>query len=1792
MKDCLIKPCVENSKGEVVDSRLFQGLLSLFPGNSNEAWRHYDIATDPSFLEAYEDRISLDENGEVELQSYIEAIGMHESNFPMEEALNKELHKGSYSYQEAIEKVSAFNKKQPKDSKYIATIRPTEKKGVYKIFVAQNTDLEKATIKKVIKNQNIQDRIIGYLAQHGVSVSFTDGDSRYSTENVERNANGLWQLIEFSKTGKVSHYAEEAGHFIMGAMGDNPLAVRLETLLSDKKTRDAILDEEHITQDLGSNPAREAAGIVIGQALQDRLSNNILKRLTSRLITAAKKIFGKLSRNTVLQAVAEAEEIAQYFVESFITEGIPEGEKIARKKVETLYHREEKKYIKKAQELFQELESLRQDFKKISPNKKKDSNTKEKTVAELITELLQTTSDLMANVENATSRPQAIVTFVMQIKSIIEQVIGSQYANLILDPTQVNANTPITLDLPPLEAAVKMQEDAKRCMAYITLAQHVQNLGSLLSSFISLSGTKENDLLDNVIAQKKDPEKFIEFLTLLKNNKKLHKISSLALSAYEKKSQNIAAAFLQHIYGARFVEYNKGMLWNLSRGNTTVYKIGELQGETFEEDAIDIIKYIEQDEGVLRTFLGTLSNSKDISAQLIVKAIKNAKDKALEDTGKAYTKLIALGKVAKKLGINLNKFYVKQNGLLTGNLIYLYENPQEGVTYEIDWFSYKQDRLQLLNKAYRVFAEERRDGKLLTEIYAKSPDTVRSFVFEQFIQNSQHPDVVAYRDWESKSRETIAGVNKWIPRDPKYRHKTQLNQKELTWYKEYLQEFAEYKSWLGDANTMEDELAPQVRGTTLNTLGNIVTNSIGANMKSIGKSILNKMSNLLNYQDDFVNQAASYNWNCEDIDDHNVKEVRNFLRKKDSIRDTKSRILPVYYHRRLKDIHNLDTDLISSTIQFAAMAAHYKAMSEIVNPLEVTRAVLNERSQMENPKWYHHIDFWNKDSHVTMAINEYIDTQMYGINYGLLDKWFGKYATLVRMPIQKSRRLMTVVYLALNAFSAGINATVGFVEIFRHACNNQDFNLKDLTKATLSYVTYGIPAVVESIIAKDLTKMSLFARRVNALDDSVEFYKNYRSNNLERIGRWFKPSSLAMRPYGASEHMMQMIPYIAMANNIKLYIPTEKIDAEGNTIMEELSLWKAFEVINQYVEVDGKTSKQKTGGLFRTLFKSKEDYQKYKLISKLYDIIKANPQLNWTNILDNLPGGEQNEVFAILQKEEQLNFNKLLQYDRSKLLDILDTKLTALTFNDGDMADFSAKARIVTDNMHGVYDNANKSIMHRSIFGMLLLPFKGFAFGMINKRWGSSHYNVLLKRAFEGFHRATLKTGIHLGKDVLEIIFDGAKSFFVNKELRDQHFQNIEDSMQHILSTCASWIAPYTNKVFPNWTKKHIEIAGNEAQAYAFGETARAAALIMAMYYFKTLALTMAMGAEDDEYIDYLASSRDIEYQKAFEEFCNEHPNASNKQINDFNINYITSHYPQFEILSQKEKNYQEDLPYIRLEQDRRKDIAEKAREKATPSPGSGLTPTEIVTIKREASHAAIIQHVREEIKRLKRLDAQNNRPWWNLAAASSARVYNEISAFDWGESIMSEGSQLLDPYPLPFKAVKDVYNLISITKTGKDFQNYKLDTHEHHTNMDVHIAAHYFEKLGGEQNVKIAKHIRESKTITVSQAATIINLDRQFLIDNRPHGIKNTRLPIRKSTVDKALTRYNEYIKNTWKTYFPDKNLGNFVHLRGKEGRYDRYDPIGWTALKFKINPLAPIIYRSKYAEQSIRDYNFGRND
>lgn len=390
---CQIYPCVRgkvDKNGEHPISIFFKRAQKLFDRDTAKAM--YATINNKTFRETYGERLSFDENNEPTLESFLAVMGQTVDSQKLLENLNKEYGSDIYDYQTAEAKVRSFNNTyrfDDSENDYMATMERTDS-GKYIFHIIRKSASAYADLTETIAKQKILDTIVSRLKELGVDVSFIqrgEGNSRYSTENARKTAQGLWALVQLVNGESVSaEAAEEAGHFAMAAFKDVEVSKRLEKLLQDENLRNTIVRSLHLEdENLGANPARELAGKLIGIAMRRSLGEKIAKvseseestatetaitngqqekksgwrRLVDRFISHIKSFFAratnKITGRTIEQDIVNAENLAEAIANGFLTDSSSISVEQAIRTEETLFNKKKFEKINTSNNLSHEL---------------------------------------------------------------------------------------------------------------------------------------------------------------------------------------------------------------------------------------------------------------------------------------------------------------------------------------------------------------------------------------------------------------------------------------------------------------------------------------------------------------------------------------------------------------------------------------------------------------------------------------------------------------------------------------------------------------------------------------------------------------------------------------------------------------------------------------------------------------------------------------------------------------------------------------------------------------------------------------------------------------------------------------------------------------------------------------------------------------------------------------------------------------------------------------------------------------------------------------------------------------------------------------------------------------------------------------------------------------------------------------------------------------------------------------------------------------------------------------------
>ena len=340
-RNCAIIPQVRNNKGQVVDSKLFKGLLAYTGNNRSEATRLYLITKSSEFIKNWNPRLTLDENNEPTLRSLLQKTNISDviPESKVLERLNREI--GYYkrgmdepalwvnndeNYQKLLQKAISFNQTSDFRDDYVAKIIKIQDTESPRIFIGVKVEkrnrLNSIDADKMAYNANLNSRLRDILAANGIAVgALTDLEKRMGINGVtdfdvaRTAANGMIEMIRLAN-GIEGEKAlpEEFAHFAIEAMGESPLINRLINNLNSSGLISEILGDEYETYDTlykGDTVklAKEAAGKLLAKHLlkSEPIEQKPYKNLLERVISAIKSFFKTMNASQIQKAMYEAD---------------------------------------------------------------------------------------------------------------------------------------------------------------------------------------------------------------------------------------------------------------------------------------------------------------------------------------------------------------------------------------------------------------------------------------------------------------------------------------------------------------------------------------------------------------------------------------------------------------------------------------------------------------------------------------------------------------------------------------------------------------------------------------------------------------------------------------------------------------------------------------------------------------------------------------------------------------------------------------------------------------------------------------------------------------------------------------------------------------------------------------------------------------------------------------------------------------------------------------------------------------------------------------------------------------------------------------------------------------------------------------------------------------------------------------------------------------------------------------------------------------------------------------------
>lgn len=1269
---CSIFAHCTNSKGEVVESRLFKDLLHYTSNNRGLAKEYYGIGINPKFLEKVQDSAKFDENGEITFQSLRKLAKLNVGKDNLLNTLNKDINSGIYDYEEAITRLQSFNRNSQFNDEFMATITST-KDGKYNLSVVEKNAANEAALTKEISNRCLQDRVKYYLNKAGVSIKFIEDDERingrYSTKNAKKTANGLYCLIQVSKGKKIDEIlAEEAGHFTIGALGDSPLVQRLMKLLTPEVQRQ-IVGDEYDSKYLGESSKREIAGTLVGQAIAGNIDNRTpWQSLAKRIVNMAKRIFYTIKGDDIANAALEAERIADMIAKGFMSPNFTGNVEEALKTKETLYNAPTSFNVRVFKQAVNRLKLQASEMKSISNslfdkfnnivgqvesgrNLNVPSSFADTIALEGITEAIALMSDLM-------------------IAEIPDTLASVDFDNV----TDFNSNMPANA-----KALRVVRTFARNALALIGL---INSSTSNISGANRLFGDTKNVMIIDSMGNRVS-------YNLLDITDKLDKLltgrNGLINELKNKESQFFLKFLESANYGNKYITRAARIIFNWkNRGNNKLIEFRDAENIPIS----DLMNDLESDISLFERFLASMSNNSDVIGQLADKTVKLANKWADDMSNQAQDQLRVLQSKLKNIGLSNTDIFVERSnrdGTITGNII----SPYCWGDYENDWLEFKKQSIEEFNQMYPNL-----DGK---------SDFEKALLWDNFFKPKakiwHKGDGVnpAHSQWDNQQQMYIPSADY---ESDQYNRDIRPYPERVKWLNEYMQLKADLDRRLPEGS-MPLHRMPQFKGTFSNKIRNrrLFENSSKATIHTVMTEIRDTFCE--DSEDTDFGSQQTYNTIDEDMFQNQLAFEKEKINR-----------VPLYGVNKLKDPSELSTDLFYSTFAYAGMANSYAAMSQVVDTLEVGKEVLNRRTV----EGINSEESRLKDK--SRAYNRYLkflDKQVYGIGVPrvkigdkiVLNKLFGFLTGLAGK-----------YFLGGNIAGGMVNVGTGSIEIFKEAFSGEFFDIRDWRKAHQSYYSsfmqnwwgYG------KEFKED--KVSLMIRHFNMLNENRTKQRGWHTRD-SRVLNMFGESLFL--PYKVGEHYMSSMSYLALANKTKLY------DTNGNRI----TLFNAYKVVD-IEDSNGKSDPKygKTLKLEGTFFKNKEDIKDYNLMQSIISQID--------NVLNNpSPFGS-----VLNLSQEELDYINAKGYNLADMADVR-TKLIEdsykLTWTVDDESAFMDKAREVNNRLHGIYNNQDKVAFQQNMFGNMLLAMRGYALGMLERRYGASKYSIILGEETEGSMRSLAK---------------------------------------------------------------------------------------------------------------------------------------------------------------------------------------------------------------------------------------------------------------------------------------------------------------------------------------------------------------------------------------------------------------------------------------------------------------------
>ena len=452
---------------------------------------------------------------------------------------------------------------------------------------------------------------------------------------------------------------------------------------------------------------------------------------------------------------------------------------------------------------------------------------------------------------------------------------------------------------------------------------------------------------------------------------------------------------------------------------------------------------------------------------------------------------------------------------------------------------------------------------------------------------------------------------------------------------------------------------------------------------------------------------------------------------------------------KLKDF---STDLVSNACMYFAMSNRFSQMNKIINQLEISKYVLEEKRRVEATKWGKTVTEEDnhgnktiatkafKESYLSKRLDKFFEMAVYGRYYESLGdiNIYGKSISIDKV-LDAIRGIGAQGNLGYNILAQIANVNGGIHQTNIETACKEFFSFKDLKEADKLFFNKLMPAYLANLAKRVKNdKLNLFIEHFNIKNDFEKIMSETDWYKKDNVVKRFLGDRLGFLGNELGDTWLYSRIALALASN------THFTNSKGETI----NLVDAYE---EYEVAKGIKALRIKRGL-------KDENGKGVITDQELKERKA----------DAIKNAQSDDEAKLLKSKPLKYFIKENEIEEAKVAFA-----------------FTSKNIGIGQKIFGVYSKDDKPAATQTAIGRLLFQFRDWMPPSVQRRWQRAHYNHMLDKGEEGFDRTLARFILDCSQDIRKGKLNIRTKF---NELSKEEQQNIKRALYDIntyLAICA-----------------------------------------------------------------------------------------------------------------------------------------------------------------------------------------------------------------------------------------------------------------------------------------------------------------------------------------------------------------------------------------------------------------------